>query len=231
MKLLKTLALASVALAFPTAAGAVVTITQFGTTSLGTFSYSQVGNTITINETWTNANNVFLQFSGLDAGVDYTIIKRIVNNSGSIWTSLANELLDPGVDPQDPSPQPGFVPAGYSTSSDLDGLSFAQGSGIARTSSAFPTVFVDELSDARDFIDFTGANIASGAPVFTVQYGIRDNAAANQPFLLSQRVNVRSVVPLVPEPATWAMMITGFGMVGGALRIRARTTRKVLATG
>lgn len=29
----------------------------------------------------------------------------------------------------------------------------------------------------------------------------------------------------VPEPATWAMMITGFGMVGGALR-RARRTRR-----
>nr|WP_245896682.1 PEPxxWA-CTERM sorting domain-containing protein [Sphingomonas fennica] len=24
--------------------------------------------------------------------------------------------------------------------------------------------------------------------------------------------------PLVPEPATWAMMIAGFGLIGGALR-------------
>jgi PEP-CTERM motif len=29
----------------------------------------------------------------------------------------------------------------------------------------------------------------------------------------------------VPEPATWAMMIGGFGMIGGALRYRRRRTR------
>jgi hypothetical protein len=30
--------------------------------------------------------------------------------------------------------------------------------------------------------------------------------------------------PAVPEPATWAMMLIGFGMVGAALRIRPNTT-------
>lgn len=229
MKLFKIIALSSVAMAMaiPSAANAVITITQFGSTNLGAFSFSISGNTITINETWTNTNNVFLQFNGLESGVDYTIIKRIVNNSGSAWTALANELLDPGLDPEDPRPQPGFVPAGYSTSSDQDGLSFAQGGSIARTSSAFPTVTVDELSDARDFIDFTGGTVNSGSPVFTVQYGLRDNGN-NQPFLLSQRVNVRSV-NAVPEPATWGLMITGFGFVGGAMRVRARSRRTAVA--
>jgi len=28
--------------------------------------------------------------------------------------------------------------------------------------------------------------------------------------------------PRVPEPATWAMMVGGFGMIGGALRRRVR---------
>ena len=31
-------------------------------------------------------------------------------------------------------------------------------------------------------------------------------------------------VPAVPEPATWAMMIAGFGMIGGTMRHRKRTT-------
>ena len=116
------------------------------------------------------------------------------------------------------------MPIGFSTSNDNDGLSFAQGSGLPRTSSVFPTVVSDELTDARDFIDFLGANVASGAPLFTLTYGLRDsNVAANEPFLLSQRVNVRSV-PAVPEPGTWLMMLAGFGIVGGAMRHRTRTS-------
>jgi hypothetical protein len=31
------------------------------------------------------------------------------------------------------------------------------------------------------------------------------------------------VPPTVPEPATWAMLVTGFGLVGGSLRTRRRT--------
>jgi len=34
----------------------------------------------------------------------------------------------------------------------------------------------------------------------------------------------RFVPPAVPEPATWAMMIVGFGLVGGAMRRRAKVT-------
>ena len=226
MKAFKALAVLAAAAALPSAAGAV-TVVQYPGTTLGAFSFSVSGTTITINETWTNTNNVFLQISGLETGVSYTVIKRITNSSGSAWTSLANELLDPGLDPDDPTPQPSFIPVGYSTSSDNDGLSFAQGAGIPRNSSVFPTVIADETSDARDFLDFTGATVASGSPVFTVQYGLRDNGS-NQPFLLSQRVNVRSVTPGVPEPATWAMMIVGFGMVGGAMRIRVRARRTMV---
>ena len=34
-------------------------------------------------------------------------------------------------------------------------------------------------------------------------------------------------VPAVPEPATWVMMLAGFGLVGGTLRSRVRQTVKV----
>jgi hypothetical protein len=47
-------------------------------------------------------------------------------------------------------------------------------------------------------------------------------------FTSTQRIGPRAiaaidgVVPGIPEPATWALMITGFGLAGGMLRMRRR---------
>jgi hypothetical protein len=38
-------------------------------------------------------------------------------------------------------------------------------------------------------------------------------------------VNIGPVAAAVPETATWAMMITGFGMMGAAMRTRRRSTK------
>jgi PEP-CTERM motif len=223
---LKAALAASLALGtFATPASAVVTVTQFGGPALATFSVSIVGVNITINETWNAANAggpIFLKFDGLTTGQVYNITKNITNNSGFAFTSMANELLDPtgqNNDGLDPNPQPGFVPVGYSTSNDNDGLSFNQGGGDPRTSSVFTNVFADEFTDVRDFLDFTDGVAANGA-VFNVKYSLID-AGPNQPFLLAQRFNVRSTV--VPEPGTWALMIAGFGFAGMQMR-RRRTT-------
>ncbi len=40
------------------------------------------------------------------------------------------------------------------------------------------------------------------------------------------KFSLNPVTGAVPEPATWAMMIGGFGMVGGAMR-RTRRKQKV----
>ncbi|QTD57022.1 PEPxxWA-CTERM sorting domain-containing protein [Parasphingorhabdus cellanae] len=40
-------------------------------------------------------------------------------------------------------------------------------------------------------------------------------------------VRVLTVATAVPEPASWAMMIGGFGLVGGAMRRRRKATTKV----
>ncbi len=199
-------------------ASAAITITDY-LGNLGGLSYNVVGNNININEIWNSGSPVFLKIEGLDAGVDYIVTKNITNNSAQAFTSMANELLDPSGqenDRLDPNPQPAFVPVGFSTSNDNDGLSFAQGSGIPRVSSVFGSVVADELSDVRDFLDFVNGSAGPGS-MFSVSYGLRDNAGANQPFLLAQRFNVRSVGG-VPEPGTWAMLIAGFGLAGGALR-------------
>lgn len=46
--------------------------------------------------------------------------------------------------------------------------------------------------------------------------------------LAIQRVNISSPTSAVPEPATWAMMIVGFGMLGGAIRSARHRQRESL---
>jgi hypothetical protein len=206
-----------------TGAAQAVTVSVFnpGTSSISALGFSQVGNTLNISTTWSDVAGAFLVFDELTSSTSYTVNLTLVNNSGSAWTRVANELLDPAGqnnDGLDPSPKPSFVPTGYTTSNDNDGLSFAQGSGLARTSTTFGSVLADELSDVRDFLDFFNGTLADGATDSLMTFGLRDNQD-NQPFLLAIRPNAFSV-PAIPEPETYALMAMGLVAVGFAARRR-----------
>jgi hypothetical protein len=64
------------------------------------------------------------------------------------------------------------------------------------------------------------ANVTIAAGGQTVRFYIPDG-------VINDNVGGVSIaIASVPEPATWAMMILGFGLVGGAMRARRRTTVK-----
>lgn len=69
---------------------------------------------------------------------------------------------------------------------------------------------------------------ANGGTVLGAQTAFLAGLAANQAYFNIHTRNfpggeIRAQIGLVPEPATWGMMITGFGLVGGALRRRQAT--------
>jgi hypothetical protein len=203
------------------------------------FAFDPITNTITLTELWTGTGPGIIEMSGLDDQVDYTIIKIITNNSGVSWSSIAQELLDPeGFEDDNDAPAPPFAPAGFTSSSEQDGLSFAQGSTIPRTSTVFGSVAADELA-GRDFLDFFGGSLADNG-VDTLTFGLRDNIGVgdadcdngdcpNQPFLLAQRPNARSVEddgtddPSVPAPTSLVVLVAG--LLALAVSRRGRRAR------
>ncbi|MFD1786733.1 FxDxF family PEP-CTERM protein [Sphingomonas floccifaciens] len=60
--------------------------------------------------------------------------------------------------------------------------------------------------------------------------GARDSGNANSAFNASYTGNINFAAgSAVPEPATWAMMLLGFGLVGATMRRRAATARVTFA--
>ncbi|HEX2445586.1 MAG TPA: PEP-CTERM sorting domain-containing protein [Vicinamibacterales bacterium] len=180
------------------------------------------GNTITFNLMFGLSNPIFLMVDGLDARTNYQVE---VNVQGPAeWTEFTAEILNPmkgGGNADDPSPQPGYVPAGFSTSTDYDGFSFAQGTRmergfIAAGGSAFG-VFADELSDARDMLTFSGL----GTGPATVMFGLRD-FGGGRAFLI-RLVGVGRDAVATPEPAS--LLLVGGGLVALARAARKRRTQ------
>jgi PEP-CTERM motif len=131
------------------------------------------------------------------------------------------EVLDPlgdGNDRLDPADQPGHVPAGYSTSNDRDGLSFAQNAGLKRSATfagGMATVSADEVTHRGDILIFAGLE---GIEHARVQFGLR-NSIGGRGFLLRISGLPADAAP-VPEPAS--MLLIGSGLAGLAAARRRR---------
>ena len=72
------------------------------------------------------------------------------------------------------------------------------------------------------FINANGGTVASARTAFVNGLNI-GRAYYNVHTAIFARGEIRGQLAAVPETATWGMMIAGFGMVGGAMRMRRRT--------
>lgn len=125
-------------------------------------------------------------------------------------TAVTAFALDLGVFYGAPFPYPpGTIPGAATTLyGSAVSIGTAQGSFLVNTATTRNFTFFGVTSDTA-FTSFTITGAGSTLGASTVFDNIRFGSA---------------VSAAVPEPATWAMMIGGFGMVGGAMRYRRRKT-------
>jgi len=166
-------------------------------------------------------------FSNLWTWQDYRVGFDLGLGSGVSGVRL--EIFDPlgdGDDGADPAAQPWYVPAGYSTSNNDDGFSFAQHSALTRSATfagGAASVVADESTHRGDILMFSGV---SGAEDARVAFGVRDSPG-NRSFLLHiSGIGSEEMMP-TPEPASMVLLGTGLAAVAGAVRRRRRAAAKL----
>jgi hypothetical protein len=226
-------------LALATASALLISIPAQAATSLATWAYSDSSSTskLLINGTtlltatsrgWVqdtgsnnggNAGQNFLAgrcgSSDACSGNDSFYNNYFIFNLASITGAITSAVLQLSQGPQ------GYISPTPSLTYTLWDSSVA----AASMSSTSSLAFYNDLGSGTSF-GSVGVNVGSNNTIVSFNLNASGLGALNagRGTFVGFGGSVSTAVPAVPEPATWAMMLAGFGIVGGAMRRRHRTS-------
>ncbi len=185
----------------PSLVGPQVTLFNFSATT----NLNPVVTDFSAGQVFNNANSL----GGLGT-LSFTLQNPVGGKTNLLTVSFNNALFSATKSGN------GYVPASFSAYEDAPAGNFV----------SFSSDFFDfsNTFDKSFSLAFSGISGPAGASKLTLSGGRFPTFSADGTGTFSA-----DILPAVPEPAQWATLITGFGLIGGALRLRRRETGAALA--
>ncbi len=192
-----------------------------GQRSLGIQFFGPVGQSFTVNDPLLRSFG--FQFQTLNANQANAPVTLTIRQgeglTGSVVASATETIL--GI----PTGRiPTFFDFDFTGTTLLSGQSYT--ALLSTTSSRYGLVYGPDINIFNGQV--LGGDAYSGGKLVSTRT-LSDPCASDSVCDANFRFTTNAAIGAVPEPATWAMMILGFGLIGGAMRSQRRRMRAAFA--